>query len=99
MTKTANKSPTSPARVMMLGYDDAQILDIAGPLQILSSAQRPNGHAAYDIELVAPVAGPIRTTSGLTLHAGRGIVNISDEELGRIDTFIVSGGQGSRARR
>lgn len=97
MIKTPNKSPApKPHRVMMLGYEAAQILDIAGPLQILSSAQRQDGSAAYTIELVAPEAGPVATTSGLALYAGRGIDEIPDDELSSIDTFLVSGGQGSR---
>jgi len=96
MNKTAKDTPAPPARVMMLGYEAAQILDIAGPLQVLSSAQRPDGRPAYAIELVAPEAGPIETTSGLTLYARRGIDEISDDELKALDIFLVSGGQGSR---
>jgi len=96
MNKTANNTPAPPARVMMLGYDAAQILDIAGPLQLLSAAQRADGSPAYAIELVAPEAGPVGTTSGLTLYAHRGIDEISDDELKALDLFLVSGGQGSR---
>lgn len=88
----------NPRRVMMLGYDAAQILDIVGPLEVLASALTPEGKPAYVVELVAPRAGPMTTTSGLTLFATRAMAEISDEDLAGIDTFMVSGGAGSRAR-
>jgi transcriptional regulator GlxA family with amidase domain len=81
---------------MMLGYDDAQVLDVAGPLQILASALTPEGEPAYAVELVAPKAGPMRTTSGLALVADRGIADITASDLADVDTFLVSGGMGSR---
>lgn len=88
-----------PRRVLMLGYDEAQILDIAGPLQILSSARTPEGNPAYEIELIAPKAGPIATSAGLRLHAARGFGQIPYTELSDLDTFMISGGFGSRALR
>ncbi|MCE9649749.1 MAG: DJ-1/PfpI family protein [Parvibaculum sp.] len=88
-----------PRRVLMLGYDEAQILDITGPLQILSSALTPEGKPAYAIELVAPKAGPVAASAGLTLQARRGIGQIPYTELSDIDTFLVSGGFGSRTLR
>jgi transcriptional regulator GlxA family with amidase domain len=83
----------------MLGYDEAQILDIAGPLQILASARTPEGNPAYEIELIAPKAGPISTSAALTLHASRGIRQVPYTELSDIDTFMIAGGFGSRALR
>ncbi len=91
-----NKTSHSPRRVMMLGYDEAQILDVTGPLQIFASVLLPDGTPAYSIELVAPKAGPVRTTSGLALVAARGIADITSSDLAGVDTFLVSGGMGSR---
>lgn len=85
-----------PRRVLMLGYDEAQILDIAGPLQILSSALTPEGKPAYEIELIAPKAGSVAVSAGLTLHARRGFGQIPYTELSDLDTFMISGGFGSR---
>ncbi|MEQ9198150.1 MAG: DJ-1/PfpI family protein [Parvibaculum sp.] len=82
---------------MMLVYDDAQVLDIAGPVQLLSSAIDPaTGGPAYDVEIVAGERGPVATTSGLVLCVARSIVDIAPEELEDIDTFLVTGGEGSR---
>ncbi|MGV8995480.1 MAG: GlxA family transcriptional regulator [Parvibaculaceae bacterium] len=93
----SQKSAVAPSRVMMLGFDEAQILDIAGPLQLFASATRPDGTPAYSVELVAKSKGPVTTTSGLTLFASRGFDEISEADLKGLDTFLVSGGQGTRA--
>lgn len=93
--ETPRKS--EPRRVLMLIYEDAQILDIAGPVQLLSAAVDPaTGQPAYAIELVAERSGAIGTTCGLALTATRGFDDFNPQELAQVDTFIVSGGNGSR---
>jgi len=81
--------------VVMLGYDDAQILDITGPLEVFSRSARwlrDKGFCsdlAYSIELVAASAGPLRTSSGLCLIAER-----CYREVEQADTLLVAGGIG-----
>lgn len=78
----------------MLAFEDAQILDIVGPLQILGAANR-GGRAVYDIVLAAERAGPFRTSEGLSLVAGAGYADV-----GQVDTLMIAGGLGvDRARR
>lgn len=86
-------------RVMMLAFADCQILDVVGPLQMLAGANvyRPDGAAPYEIELVAEAAGPVRSNGGLSLVAARGFGEVSARDLAAIDTFMVSGGWGTRA--
>lgn len=96
MSQKPASAKAFPRKVLMLGFDDAQILDIAGPLQILSSALTPDGAPAYACELVAAKAGPITTTSGLMLFAARAFGDLTHNELKAVDTFLVSGGQGTR---
>ncbi len=91
------KSAPAPRRVMMLAYADAQILDIAGPLQILSTALLADGRPAYAVELVSAEPGPVMTTSGLALHAARTMDDIAPTDLATLDTLMVTGGLGSRA--
>ena len=91
-----NFQPPAPRRVMMLGYEGAQILDIAGPLQILTSVKQADGSPAYEAELVAPKAGVMATSAGLSLHVTRTIDEVSAGELQNLDTFLVAGGEGSR---
>ncbi|ABS62091.1 transcriptional regulator, AraC family [Parvibaculum lavamentivorans DS-1] len=88
--------PAAPRCVMMVIYDGAQVLDVAGPVQLLSAATFPDGRAAYEIELVAEKPGPVATTSGLLLMAARGFADIPPAALRKIDTLMVTGGLGSR---
>lgn len=94
---TASPDTQPPRRVLMLVYEDAQILDIAGPVQLLSAAiEVAAGAPAYAVELVAERRGPVGTTSGLSLTAGKSFADLTDQDLASVDTFIVSGGNGSR---
>src|SRR5262245_31915518 len=85
-------------RVVMVGFPDAQILDITGPLEVFSRTSRwLREHAslasdAYRVELVAAEAGPLRTSGGLELIATRAYRDVRDAQ-----TLLVAGGIGYRA--
>jgi transcriptional regulator GlxA family with amidase domain len=87
--------PATPHHVVMLGYEDAQILDITGPLEVFSRSARwlrdkgVCGADAYSVELVAARAGPVRTSSGVCLIAERGF-----RKVARADTLLIAGGIG-----
>ncbi len=84
-------------RVVMLGYPQAQILDITGPLEVFSRTARwlRDHHGlqrnAYEIELVAPLAGWLETSGGLRLFATRRYA-----DMRRADTLLIAGGIGHR---
>lgn len=88
----------STHRVVMLGYPEAQILDITGPLEVFSRTSRwlldheYVRNPAYEVELVGIESGPLRTSSGLELVAQRGFREVAD-----CDTLLVAGGVGYRA--
>ncbi len=90
---------TSPAprRVMMLAFEDCQILDVTGPLEILASANEidPAAPPPYEIVLVAERAGPLSTTAGIALVAHKAYGEVSARELTGIHTFMVAGGNGT----
>lgn len=79
----------------MLGYEDAQILDITGPLEVFARTSRwlrakgVVNEPAYEVELVAASAGPVRTSSGLGLIASR-----SYSQVTHADTLLIAGGIG-----
>jgi transcriptional regulator GlxA family with amidase domain len=85
-----------PHHVVMVGFPDAQILDITGPLEVFARTARwLIEHAgldreAYTVEIVAADAGPIRTSSSLKLIAERSYHGVR----AGIDTLLVSGGVG-----
>jgi transcriptional regulator GlxA family with amidase domain len=81
--------------VWILMFPDVQVLDVTGPLEVFSMANRLNQGRGprYEITVLAPEAGPVSTSSGLPLVAGRGI----RQATGPVDTLVVAGGLGTRA--
>ena len=82
----------------MVTYPDAHILDVVGPLEILTGTKffLPEGPEPYAVTVVAAHAGPVSTTSGINLTAHRSFADaVKDTDM--IDTLIVSGGHGTMA--
>jgi transcriptional regulator GlxA family with amidase domain len=82
----------------MLAFPQAQILDIAGPLEVFARTarwlrdHRGQRVRAYETELVAPSAGPLETSGGLRLLVSRRYAQARPA-----DTLLVSGGIGCDA--
>ena len=88
-----------PRKILMLAFEDAQILDITGPLQILGSANHGRAQPVYEIVLAARHKGPFRTNTGLSLVAGSAYGRRHASLIRDVDTLMVSGGDGvDRAR-
>jgi transcriptional regulator GlxA family with amidase domain len=82
-------------RVVFVAFPDVQALDVTGPSEVFSLAERLSG-ASYPLELVASQPGPLACSSGLRLVAGRAPA----QTRSRIDTLVVAGGLGvSEAER
>lgn len=82
----------------MVTYPDAHILDVVGPLEVLTGTKYflPEGPDPYAVTVVASTAGPVPTTSGISLTAHRDFADAAVDK-GPIDTLIVSGGHGTMA--
>ncbi|MCI3225994.1 GlxA family transcriptional regulator [Streptomyces sp. NP-1717] len=76
-------------RVVFVIFEGFQSLDLSGPFEVFGQAGRPD--PGYDCRTVAPVAGPVRSASGLRVHADHGI---GDLDPTGIDTLVVVGGTG-----
>lgn len=72
---------------MIVAFPGVQSLDVTGPTEVFAAA---GGHR---VELVAPVAGPVRSSSGLGLVAEQAVADVR----GPVDTLVVAGGPGTRA--
>jgi transcriptional regulator GlxA family with amidase domain len=79
-------------RVVILLFERVQALDVTGPSETFSLADRATPDGAYEIELVAPDFAPVTTSSGIQLVPARSLETCR----GPIDTLIVPGGQGTR---
>jgi transcriptional regulator GlxA family with amidase domain len=85
----SNKRQKLPSKlVLILAFDGVQIIDIAGPAQVLSTANEEGADPHYDVRIVALQAGLIENASGFAILAGE----IPGE--GAVDTLVVPGGPG-----
>ncbi|MGI1663580.1 GlxA family transcriptional regulator [Palleronia sp. KMU-117] len=80
----------------MVTYPQAHVLDVVGPLEVLTGAKffLPDGPEPYAVTVVASSAGPVPTTSGISLIAHRAFAE-AIKDTDPIDTLIVSGGHGT----
>ena len=90
---------TRQRKVVMYAYDDAQIIDITGPLEVFGRTARwlrDRGLTAdlgYRVEIIADKKGLFRCSSGIQLYSERSFRDMEEE----IDTLLISGGPGHRA--
>ncbi|MHC5306028.1 GlxA family transcriptional regulator [Bartonella sp. LJL80] len=99
MTKTPQITPNvmenarSPRLIVFLGFDNAQLLDITGPLQVFASANELGDprKPAYQLQIAAQTA-MITTSSGVMLNC----FPLETTPL-NIDTLMISGGFGINA--
>ncbi len=92
MTKTPRIPPKPARRIELLAFPAAQLLDVAGPLQVFATvnetAVKAGSPPPYDVHVVARAASMVRSSSGLAL---------ATEKLGAgkpPHTLIVAGGPG-----
>src|SRR5262245_50544896 len=81
-----------PINILMLAFPGAQLLDIAGPLQMFAGANDELSREAYRIAIAAPHAGPLATSSGVQLVADLAFAQINRRRLTRVHTLIAAGG-------
>ncbi len=74
--------------IVFLVYPDFQILDLTGPLEVFSQAERMRP-GSYTLRTVALEAGPVTASSGLAVLAEPAFASGAD-------TLVVVGGRGAR---
>jgi transcriptional regulator GlxA family with amidase domain len=86
--------------VVIVTFNGAQLLDIAGPLESFSLAnrlrddsrqERPKEEWPYQLVVASTRGGVIRTNSGLQLAT---LSLRAVERLGEVDTLVIAGGSG-----
>jgi transcriptional regulator GlxA family with amidase domain len=87
MTSKAAKSDRQvPRKVVIVAYDGANLMDIAGPLQAFNNACFGNGRPAYQVTLASEAGGPVVTDTGVRLETVR-----LDRTVSSVDTLLVAG--------
>ncbi len=84
-----------PRDVVIVAYPGVQSLDVTGPLEVFSGAQRllettSQRGPSYRVSIVSSDGQPLRTSSGLTVVPDARL----RDALEPIDTLIVAGGAG-----
>lgn len=90
-SKTKPRLLQQPIRVVLLAYDGMNLLDLAGPLQALATANRsapPAGPARYETLVASAEGGAVITSSGLPVLT----IPIASAVDAPIDTLITPGG-------
>lgn len=86
----------TPHRIVIVAFAPAQMLDITGPLDVFGGANEcvsvTGKPAPYELVIAAPEAGPLMTTSGVSLNA---TVSLRAPDL-QADTLLIAGGVGAR---
>jgi len=82
---------TKPYATAIAVFDEVELLDVAGPISVLSSAGRQWNFQPFKIDLVAHRPGPISTRSALSLEAKHDTASHTGCEC-----LIIPGGYGAR---
>jgi transcriptional regulator GlxA family with amidase domain len=75
-------------RVLLVGYDGADGLDLFGPAEVFTGAGRRLGAPAYDVIIASVAGGAIALTSGASV-AARALATLRPQAS---DTVLVAGG-------
>lgn len=82
----------APKNIVMLAFEQAQVLDVVGPMQILAGVNDELPKPGYRLTLLAERKGSFTTTGGLKLVADGAWSSLPRT----IDTVMVAGGDGTR---
>ena len=83
---------SAPRTVVFVAFDQLQLLDLAGPLEVFDVADRLAGGGRYETLVATPDGGRVRSTSRLEVGADLALA----EAPAAIDTLVVVGGRGCR---
>jgi transcriptional regulator GlxA family with amidase domain len=80
-----------PMQVSLLVFDDAEVLDVAGPYEVFSVAGRRHGLDPFKVVMVAESAGPVTLRNGF-----RVLPHFRLADAPRAEILIIPGGMGTR---
>lgn len=82
----------SPLIINFILFDDINILDFSGPLQVFSSANKFIGYEYYIVKAISNTNGWVTSNSGVKLQT----FPLAEMDT-TVDTLIICGGSGVRA--
>lgn len=82
---------TQKRNVGILIFDEAEVLDFAGPFEVFSVTSELNNFEPFDVFTVSETLGPISAVNGLSVNPKYDFNNCPE-----IDILIIAGGNGTR---
>jgi transcriptional regulator GlxA family with amidase domain len=82
---------TKARRVVVVVFDEVELLDVAAPLEVLSTAGRRWNFRPYKVEVVAEQPGLISTRNQLRIEATAALASAAPAEI-----VLIPGGYGAR---
>lgn len=82
-------------KLVFIGFDGAQILDIVGPFQVFAAANEELEHPAYDLMFASLDGAQSKSSCGLTIAA----TPLGDIDPAGIHTLMVAGGEDEDVKR
>lgn len=90
--RATGQGTRAPRRVVVVAFPKAKLLDVTGPCEVFADVNSgESGSPRYQVEVVSERAGPVETSSGVSLLAHCGF----SECRGPIDTLLIAGGPGA----
>lgn len=93
---------TEPRTVVVVAFEGIQLLDLAGPVEVLDGATRvaeEGGEQGYRVLIATPGGARVRSTSGVEVGADQDLHTVAGTlRAGEapVDTLLVVGGTGTR---
>jgi transcriptional regulator GlxA family with amidase domain len=81
------EKPLAPLRIGIVAPNDAQTLDVTGPVDAFTQVNRLGGGSCYKVEIIGTKEGPVTTASGVRLLPD----TVIGAEIGTFDTILVAG--------
>lgn len=79
---------TKTRTIAILALPNAQLLDVAGPLDVFAEANAQANNPIYDLRVIAVSSGPVRSSSGVRILADQ---TTDQPPPQRIDTLLIAG--------
>lgn len=90
--KLCEETPMVKRNVGIFIFDDAEVLDFAGPFEVFSVTSQLNNDEPFHVFTIAKNASPVRAVNGLKV-----VPDFSFRNHPNLDIVVIAGGQGTRS--
>ncbi len=81
---------TTKRTVGILIFENAEVLDFAGPFEVFSVSSQIHNNELFDVRMIAKTKDPVHAVNGLSVNPDH-----SFADAPKLDILIISGGMGA----